>query len=80
MYYMKNVMQNKIVISGMGVVTAGCNNVAEFKDSLKNGKSGIKKVMYADDGKCDIKIGALLGEYFLGSDEFEKYIDIDNVR
>lgn len=77
MYYMKNVMQNKIVISGMGVVTAGCNNVAEFKDSLKNGKSGIKKVMYADDGKCDIKIGALLGEYFLGSDEFEKYIDID---
>lgn len=37
-------MKNRVVITGIGVVSPNANNVAEFEEALRNGRSGIRYV------------------------------------
>ena len=76
---MKNHVLNKIVISGMGMLSAGCNNVAEFKEALYIGESMIHAVAGASDDNLGIKIGALIDDRFSASVELEKFAEKNKV-
>ena len=41
-------MQKKIAITGMGVITANANNLIQFAEALRTGRSGIKKITLFD--------------------------------
>ena len=51
-------MSRKVVVTGMGAVTPIGNNVEEYWNSLKNGKSGIDYIKNIDTSTIDVKIGA----------------------
>lgn len=50
-------MNKRILITGMGVVSAIGNDVAENYDSLKKGKSGICRVQYLDTEHTEFPVG-----------------------
>ncbi len=49
-------MQNRVVVTGLGVISPVGNNVADFWHSLKNGISGIDKLVTFDVSKFDSRI------------------------
>ena len=51
-------MSRKVVVTGMGAVTPIGNNVEEYWNSLKSGKSGIDYIKNIDTSTIDVKIGA----------------------
>lgn len=56
-------MSRKVVVTGMGAVTPIGNNVEEYWNSLKNGKSGIDYIKNFDTSTIDVKIGAEVKEF-----------------
>lgn len=40
-------MRNRVVVTGMGVVSPDARAVADFKNALKKGKSGIARYIMA---------------------------------
>ena len=56
-------MSRKVVVTGMGAVTPIGNNVEEYWNSLKNGKSGIDYIKNIDTSTIDVKIGAEVKEF-----------------
>ena len=50
-------MNKRILITGMGVVSAIGNDVAENYDSLRKGKSGICRVQYLDTEHTEFPVG-----------------------
>ncbi|QSR88342.1 beta-ketoacyl-ACP synthase II [Methylacidiphilum caldifontis] len=49
--------KRRVVISGMGIISPNGNNVQEFWNSLKNGKSGIGIITAFDTADFDCKFG-----------------------
>lgn len=57
-------MSRKVVVTGMGAITPIGNNVEEYWNSLKNGKSGIDYIKNIDTSTIDVKIGAEVKEFY----------------
>ncbi|MCL2845338.1 MAG: beta-ketoacyl-ACP synthase II [Chitinivibrionia bacterium] len=68
-------MNQRIVITGLGTVNPCGNNVADFWDSLKNGKSGIDNISLFDTSDLPTKIG---GE--VRGVNFEDFVDAKEVN
>lgn len=68
-------MSQRIVITGLGTVNPCGNSVAEFWDSLKNGKSGIDFVQSFDTSDLPTKIG---GE--VKGVDYSNYVDPKEVN
>ena len=49
-------MKNRVVITGMGVVSPIGNSCSEFLKSLKSGKNGISHISLFDTDKFSVKI------------------------
>ncbi len=49
---------NRVVITGMGVVSPIGNNLNEFWKNLKNGVNGVDDITLFDTEKFDVKIAA----------------------
>lgn len=49
-------MNRKVLITGMGAVTPCGNNIADYWDSLKNGKNGIGPITRFDASGCSVRI------------------------
>ena len=49
-------MKNRVVVTGMGVISPIGNNLTDFWESLKIGKNGISDISYFDTEKFDVKI------------------------
>ena len=49
-------MKNRVVVTGMGVISPIGNNLTDFWESLKIGKNGISNISYFDTEKFDVKI------------------------
>ena len=56
-------MSRKVVVTGMGAVTPIGNNVEEYWNSLKNGKSGIDYIKNIDTSTIDVTIGAEVKDF-----------------
>ena len=59
-------MKNRVVVTGMGVVSPIGDNIQDFWDSLESGRNGIDKITHFDTDKFDVKIAG------------ESKIDLDN--
>lgn len=57
-------MSRKVVVTGMGAITPIGNNVEEYWNSLKNGRSGIDYIKNIDTSTIDVKIGAEVKEFY----------------
>lgn len=53
----------RVVITGMGVISPLGNNVEQFWDGLVNGRSGISSIDYFDTSKHKSKIGGLVRDF-----------------
>jgi len=49
-------VKNRVVVTGMGVISPIGNNLTDFWESLKIGKNGISNISYFDTEKFDVKI------------------------
>jgi 3-oxoacyl-[acyl-carrier-protein] synthase II len=49
-------MMKKVVVTGMGAISPIGNSVEEFKESLKAGKSGVRRITQFDTADFDVKI------------------------
>jgi 3-oxoacyl-[acyl-carrier-protein] synthase II len=67
---MKSIVQQRVVITGMGVLSPAGNTVGEFWENLKNGVSGVKRVTKFDTTGLDSQIA---GEV----KNFDPYLFID---
>ncbi|MDQ2085260.1 beta-ketoacyl-ACP synthase II [Herbivorax sp. ANBcel31] len=56
-------MKKRVVITGMGVVSALGNEVNEFWNSIKNGKCGISKVSTFDVSNMTSKVAAEINDF-----------------
>lgn len=57
-------MSRKVVVTGMGAITPIGNNVEEYWNSLKNGRSGIDYIKNIDTSTIDVKIGAEVKDFY----------------
>lgn len=48
----------RVVITGMGAVSASGLNVGEFWDNMKNGRCGISPIESFDVTDCEVKVAA----------------------
>lgn len=69
----KLLVKRRVVITGMGVVTGNANNASEFSESLKLGKTGLKKSTHVDLSKLRTEIVGQVDQY----NEFNKPDDIE---
>lgn len=65
----------KVVITGMGVLAPNGNSVIEFWDSLINGKSGINPITYFDTEGYPVKIAGELTNF-----NSEDYLEPSSIR
>ena len=65
-------MSRRIVISGLGAVSALGNNARELWDGLRTGRSGIDTISDPKGRKLDVKLGAQAKE-FNAADHFSAY-------
>ena len=49
-------MRNRVVVTGMGVVSPIGDNIQDFWENLKSGKNGIDEITHFDTDKFDVKI------------------------
>ena len=49
-------MRNRVVVTGMGVVSPIGDNIQDFWENLKSGKNGIDEITHFDTYKFDVKI------------------------
>ncbi len=68
-------MKNRVVITGMGVITPVGNNVREFWESLVEGKGGIGKITKFDASDYPVRIAAEVKGF-----DAEVYIDMKSIR
>jgi 3-oxoacyl-(acyl-carrier-protein) synthase len=52
-------MNNRVVISGMGVVAPNGNTLEEFEDALRNGRSGIRRIEKMEEHKFACQIAGV---------------------
>jgi len=68
-------MENRVVITGMGVITPVGNNVREFWESLVGGRGGIGKITKFDASDYPVRIAAEVKDF-----DPEVYIDMKSIR
>ena len=68
-------MKNRVVITGMGVITPVGNNIKEFWESLVEGKGGIGKITKFDASDYPVRIAGEVKDF-----NPEEYIDKKNIR
>ena len=68
-------MDRRVVITGMGVISCVGNNIAEYWDSLINGKSGIDRVTYFDPTGYRTQIAGQVKGF-----NIEKYMPLKEAR
>jgi len=68
-------MKNRVVITGMGVITPVGNSVREFWESLVEGKGGIGKITKFDASDYSVRIAAEVKGF-----DPEVYIDTKSIR
>ena len=56
-------MNRKVVVTGMGVVSPIGSSVEEFKESLKAGRSGVKKITGFDTTDFEVKIAGEVTDF-----------------
>ncbi len=56
-------MERRVVVTGMGAITPVGNNVAEFWNSLKEGKSGLNYITGYDDVELPVRIVAQVKDF-----------------
>lgn len=56
-------MKHRVVITGLGVITAVGQTKEQFWDSIINGKSGVDYITSFDTSKFDVKIGAEVKDF-----------------
>ena len=56
-------MERRVVVTGMGAITPVGNNVAEFWNSLKEGKSGLNYITGCDDVELPVRIVAQVKDF-----------------
>ncbi|MDR3247990.1 MAG: beta-ketoacyl-[acyl-carrier-protein] synthase II, partial [Treponema sp.] len=56
-------MKRRVVVTGMGIVSPIGNSVAEFRDSLKAGKSGISTITAFDTTDFDVTIAGQVRDF-----------------
>ena len=49
-------MKDRVVVTGMGVVSPVGDNIQDFWKNLKSGKNGIDEITHFDTDKFDVKI------------------------
>ena len=49
-------MKNRVVVTGMGLVSPIGDNIQDFWKSLESGKNGIDQITHFDTDKFDVKI------------------------
>ena len=62
---------NRVVITGLGVVSALGRNVAEFRDGLLSGRCAIGPITQFDTSEHQVKVGAEVPNY-VPEDHFDK--------
>jgi len=64
-------MRNRVVVTGMGVVSSNASNLEEFKDALIEGKSGIRHIQELQElgFRCEVGGIAKISE----NEHYEKY-------
>jgi 3-oxoacyl-[acyl-carrier-protein] synthase II len=55
---------NRVVVTGIGLVTPAGSNVPEFVESIYKGRSGIKPIRHFDASRCRTRIAATVDEGF----------------
>ncbi|HLJ91477.1 MAG TPA: beta-ketoacyl-[acyl-carrier-protein] synthase family protein [Candidatus Angelobacter sp.] len=55
--------QNRVVVTGIGLVTPAGNSVSEFQESMYRGRSGIQPIHHFDVSKSRTKIAATVGSF-----------------
>jgi 3-oxoacyl-[acyl-carrier-protein] synthase II len=68
-------MKTKVVVTGMGLISPLGNSVAEYRDSLKAGKSGVGKITAFDTAGFDVTIAAEVRDFDPG-----RWIDKKDAR
>ena len=68
-------MDRRVVVTGIGVVSCVGNNIAEYWDSLINGKSGIDRVTYFDPTAYRTQIAGQVKGFSI-----EKYMPLKEAR
>ncbi len=68
-------MDRRVVVTGMGVVSCVGNNIAEYWDSLINGRSGIDRVTYFDPTEYRTQIAGQVKGF-----NIEKYMPLKEAR
>ncbi|NLY75450.1 MAG: beta-ketoacyl-ACP synthase II [Firmicutes bacterium] len=56
-------MKKRVVVTGLGVITALGTGIEEFWRNIENGKSGISRITQFDTSNLDVKIGAEVKEF-----------------
>jgi 3-oxoacyl-(acyl-carrier-protein) synthase len=67
----------RIVVTGMGIVSAIGNDLAQNHNSLKSGRTGIRKAQHLDSKFTDT---FLFGEVALDNDALKRALNIKNTR
>ena len=49
-------MKNRVVVTGMGLVSPIGDNIQDFWKNLESGKNGINQITHFDTDKFDVKI------------------------
>ncbi len=70
---------NRVVITGMGTVSSIGNNVSTFCNSLRSGKSGIKKTSTTEEPKVSVDIVAKI-EDFSFSDFVDRFQNVSEEK
>ena len=70
-------MNERVVITGIGCISAGANNIPEFLNLLKSGKSVITKIDELEKNNFGCQIGGIPDT---DSTEFSKFIDDHNLK
>ncbi|MDR2150349.1 MAG: beta-ketoacyl-ACP synthase II [Spirochaetaceae bacterium] len=56
-------MKKKVVVTGMGVICPLGNSVAEFKEALQTGKSGVRSITQFDTTDFEVKIAGEVPDF-----------------
>ena len=69
-------MKNKVVVTGLGIISPIGNNINEFYNSLKSGKNGIKEITHFDTEDFNVKIA---GEASINLNDFFSNKDLNKL-
>ncbi|KPA13820.1 beta-ketoacyl-ACP synthase, partial [Candidatus Magnetomorum sp. HK-1] len=69
-------MKNRVVITGLGVITSNATNIGEFKDAIHEGRSGIEFIPRLEEMKFGCRIGGVTKPLTENQHDFLKKVQI----